>query len=116
MAIVNLSQNTILAKRIIVADRFRLRLKGLLARDSLDFDEALVIKPCKSIHTFFMRFSIDAVFLDRENKVVGLQENMVPFRLSPVFSKAHLVIELPVNAIKNSRTKIGDTLRLEDID
>ncbi len=112
--IVNLSKNTVLAKRAVVADRLFARLKGLLGKRCLDDQQdALVIKPAKSIHTFFMRFAIDAVFVDKKNKVVGLSENLKPFQITPVFWSSLSVIELPAATIQNTRTQIGDILKIE---
>ncbi len=113
MSIINLSKNTILAREVIVADRFFVRLKGLLGRDSLDEQEALIIKPANSIHTFFMHFAIDVVFVDKKNKIAGLRENLKPFRLTPIFPKSALVIELPAYTIQKTQTQIGDIVQIE---
>lgn len=83
-------------------------MKGLLGRAGLGPDEALVITRCQSIHMFFMRFPIDVVFLDRQGAVVGIVANIRPFELSPIFWKANRAVELPVGAVANSRTIIGD--------
>ncbi len=79
----------------------------------LDEQEALVIKPANSIHTFFMRFAIDVMFVDKENKIIGLRENLKPFRLIPPFLKAFLVVELPTQTIQKTQTKIGDIIQIE---
>ncbi len=85
-----------------------------MGRKSLENGEALIIEPCNCIHMFFMRFAIDAVFVDRKNEVVGLAEKLKPFRLSPIFFKANFVIELPANKIQESRTQIQDYIALEE--
>jgi len=113
MGVINLSKNTVLVKKVIIADRFYSRLKGLLGRDSLDEQEGLVIKPANSIHTFFMRFSIDVLFANKENKIVGLRENVKPFKLIPPFLKAFLVVELPANTVQKTKTQIGDIIQIE---
>jgi Uncharacterized conserved protein len=111
--IINLTQGTTLADNVCVADNIFTRIKGLLGKEGLTRGEALIIKPCNSIHMFFMRFAIDAVFADKNNKVVGLVERLRPFRLSPIFFKAYFVIELPAGTIQETRTKIQDRLSIE---
>ncbi|MCL5058868.1 MAG: DUF192 domain-containing protein [Actinobacteria bacterium] len=71
---------------------------------------ALVLRPCRSVHTFFMRFNIDSVFLDRRGMVVYLIKDMPPFRISPVVRKASLVVELPGGTVRN-RVRPGDILK-----
>ena len=61
---------------------------------------------------FFMRFPIDAAFLDSANIVVGLVRRIPPFALSPIFWKAVKVLELPAGTIDTTGTKLGDQLRL----
>ena len=62
---------------------------------------------------FFMRFPIDVVFINEQNRVVGLVENIKPFQMSPLFWKADRAVELSASAIARSNTKIGDFLVLE---
>jgi len=63
-----------------VAETFRERTKGLLGRDGLTPGTGLLIRKCNCIHTFFMRFAIDATFLDRDGKVVKVVRNIPPWR------------------------------------
>ena len=55
-------------------------MRGLLGRDGLAQGEGLLIKPCGSVHTFFMRFPIDVVFLDRELSVLAVRPEVRPWR------------------------------------
>ncbi len=112
MVVRNLTKNIILARRAIIADTFLSRMKGLLGKPPLQEDEALIITRCRSIHMFFMRYAIDAIFVGRENLVVGLVENIMPFRLSPVFWKAQFVVELMAGTISATKTSVGDGLEL----
>lgn len=112
MRIINLTQGTTLAENCFVAESFFARLKGLLGRGFLKDNEALLIRPCNSIHTFFMRFNIDAVFLDRQNKVVALKENLSPFKLTPIYTKAFQVIELPCQKISQTKTELNDLIEI----
>jgi hypothetical protein len=83
---------------------------GLLGRAGLARDEGLLITPCTSIHTFFMRFAIDVLYLDRNHVVVKAVRAMRPFRLSACLRGAHSVLELPVGVIEASGTQAGDQL------
>jgi len=113
MTIFNQTKNTIIAKQAAMADTFRARLVGLLNRESIDDNEALIITQCQSIHMFFMRFAIDAIFVDKNNSVVGLVNNIQPGHLSPFFPRSSYCIETAVGAIQKSDTSIGDTIKLE---
>ncbi len=112
MKISNLTRNSLLADKAELAIGLGQRLKGLLGRHGLDKGEGLVIKPCSSVHTFFMRFAIDVIFVDKANQVAKTIEDMQPFRMSNPFLSAHLVIELPVGTIRKTNTRVGDRLEL----
>ena len=97
----------------MLADSFLTRGRGLLGRQSISADEALVITQCQSIHMFFMKFTIDAVFVDKTNHVVGLVNAIKPNRLSPIFFKSSYVIELKEGIIKETNTELGDEIVLD---
>ncbi|MCX5697937.1 MAG: DUF192 domain-containing protein [Candidatus Omnitrophica bacterium] len=113
MKIINLSKNTVLAENAVLADNPLSRTKGLLGRKAFLPHEALVLAPCNSIHTFFMRFSIDVIFVDRVFKVVSVIPGLKPFRLSKIYFSASRAIELPTGVIVSTRTSPGDILRIE---
>ena len=105
----NRERGTVLATRLEVADSGPERTKGLLGRDGLAPGGGLWIVPCESVHTFFMRFPIDLVYLDRKNRIRKVRGAVGPWRLSACLS-AHSVIELPTGTIQRTQTKVGDTL------
>ncbi|MCM8799614.1 MAG: DUF192 domain-containing protein [Candidatus Omnitrophica bacterium] len=111
--IINKTKNTVIAQKAILAKNFFSRLKGLLGKDSFDDFDALIIKPCNSIHTFFMHFPIDVIFLDKSNYVIGAF-SIKPWRISKVYFSAHLCIELPWGKIFSTSTIPGDLLFFED--
>lgn len=113
MIIRNSNKNTIVAENVFFADTPFKRAKGLLGRKELRSGECLIIKPCNSVHSFFMRFAIDVLFLDKNHRVVGMVVNLLPYRLSPLFLKAQCVIELPTGTIKATRTETNDCLLFE---
>jgi len=108
----NRTRGTLLAARLQVARSGPARQKGLLGREGLAAGEGLWIIPCESVHTFFMRFAIDLVYLDRKNRVRKVRSSVGPWRLSACLS-AHSVIELAAGAVRGSRTERGDTLEFE---
>jgi uncharacterized membrane protein (UPF0127 family) len=79
--LVNQTQSKVLCPRCAVADNLLTRVRGLLGRTSLAEDEGLLIIPCPSIHMFGMKFSLDVVFLSKENVVVDWVENIEPGKL-----------------------------------
>ena len=109
MTVRNTSRQTVLATRLEVADTGPKRNKGLLGRKGLEAGAGLWIVPCESVHTFFMRFPIDLVYLDRGNRVRKVRSAVGPWRLSACLS-AHSILELPAGVILSSNTQKGDKL------
>jgi len=112
MKVINLKNNALLADNALLANTFFGRLIGLLSRRSLGTSEALILKPACSIHTLFMRFSIDVLFLDKANKVIAALPSLKPFRFSPLYFQSISVIELPENTIRLTNTQPGDTIQI----
>ncbi|MFP1677461.1 DUF192 domain-containing protein [Alloalcanivorax sp. C16-2] len=83
--------------RVQAARRYRQRLVGLIGRRHLATDQALWIPACRSIHMFFMRFAIDAVFLDGEGRVLTVRAGIRPWRTATVW-RARSVLELAAGA------------------
>jgi uncharacterized protein len=81
------------ALEFIVADSFLARLGGLLARPRLREGQALVLAPCTSVHTCFMRYAIDVAFIDKHGRVMKLVEHLRPWRAASCWH-AHAAIEL----------------------
>jgi uncharacterized membrane protein (UPF0127 family) len=67
------------------------------------------IRPCEAVHTFWMRFPIDLVYLDRKNRIRKLVRSVPPWRLSGCL-RAHSVMELPSGTIRATQTQLEDTL------
>jgi uncharacterized membrane protein (UPF0127 family) len=109
--LVNQRTDEVLAERVEVAVTRRDRRKGLLGRSGLEPSSALIIAPCFSIHTMFMRFDIDAVFVDDNGRAVKLVPGMTPWRIA-VEPTAHAVVELPAGSLRDRQVAIGDRLYL----
>jgi len=108
--VINKTHNTIISQKTKLANTCLSRIVGLLDRSSLQPEEALLIKPCQSIHMFFMRFSIDVIFVNHKDCVIGLVRNLKPFQVSPLFIKASYCIELPQGHIDLTKTSLGDQI------
>ncbi len=93
-----------------LANTFWLRLRGLLGALPLQAGEGLILAGEKSIHTLFMTFPIDVVYVDQEYKVIKTTVNMVPYRLGPFVTKSAYVLEMPVGVIEQTFTQVGDQL------
>jgi uncharacterized membrane protein (UPF0127 family) len=111
--LVNQRTDEALADRIELAVTRRDRRKGLLGRDVFESSSALIIAPCFSIHTMFMRFDIDAVFVDDDGRAVKVVEGLAPWRIA-VQPFAHAVVELPAGSLKNRPVDVGDRLYVLD--
>jgi len=105
----NSSNGKLVAARVVRAETAKTRVIGLMGRGSMEPGEALWIVPCSNIHTFFMRFPIDVLFLDEKNSVVRVIDRLKPWRVSPWVWKAHSVLELEGGAL-NGAVKPGDRL------
>lgn len=113
MRIHNLTQGTELANDAREPRGLWGRAIGLLGRSSLRPGEALILQPCTSIHTAFMRFPIDVVYLDRSDRVAKVCPNVKPFRFSGILRGGHAVLELPSGTLAGSATGVGDQLSIE---
>src|SRR5271170_92235 len=108
----NRTRSTYLATDLMIARTHWSRFRGLMATDSSLFQrgQGLWINPSHGIHTFAMRFPIDAVYLDRDRIVVHLEEDLKPWRMAAIRAKATSVIEVRTGAIQESQTTLGDQI------
>jgi uncharacterized protein len=111
--VTNRTRATIIAAQCEVARTFWARGMGLMGRPDLARGQGLLIVPEWSIHTFFMRFAIDVLFVDREWRVVHLREAMPPNRPYAGAWGAYGVVELPAGQIAASQTMVGDLLVID---
>ena len=99
----------VVCERCLVAARPLRRMRGLLGRRDLPRGEGILLRPAASIHTFFMRFPIDAVFLDRDDVVVGIERQVHPWRVA-ARKGARAVLELPAGESERRGLAVGDAL------
>jgi uncharacterized protein len=109
----NVTRGTTVASDVRVARSFLSRGRGLMFASGLPADSGLLIDPCGSIHMFFMRFALDVLYVDREDRIVRAQRRIKPWRMGPIHTRgAKYVIELPVGTIERSGSDVGDQLHI----
>ena len=102
----------LLAESVVLANTFFTRLRGLIGRRRLAPAEALWLRPCNGVHTWWMHYAIDVIFLDRELRIVKLVENMRPFRLTAPHRASRSVLEMSAHTISQVQLKVGDQLEI----
>lgn len=107
--IVNLTRGNLVCEHVVIADTARRRMRGLLGRRSLPAGEGMLLQPSPSIHTAFMRFRIDVVFLDRNLRVVKLVPELPTWRTASAL-EARSTLELAAGEIARRGVEIGDQL------
>jgi uncharacterized membrane protein (UPF0127 family) len=102
----------VLGEAVEIADTSQKRRTGLLKHPGLKPGEGLWIVPCESVHTFFMKFPIDLVYVDKNKTVKKVRHAVPPWRLSACLS-AHSILELPAGTAAAAATQAGDELEIE---
>ena len=110
----NQTRQVHLATSLALADTHWSRMRGLLGTSSSDFRNGcgLWIVPCRGVHTWAMRFSIDVVYLNRDKSVIHIERNLSPWRFAPVRMQAASVLELPCNTVAETGTAVGDRIEI----
>jgi len=101
----------VVCERCVLADSALRRMRGLLGRKKLDSGHGILIRPAPAIHTWFMRFAIDAVFLDRELSVLSVRRDLRPWRMAGQRG-ARAVLELPAGEAERRGIEPGDRLEV----
>ena len=109
---VNITTGEVIADKVRIARDFKSRSIGLLNRTSLGDGEALLIRPCPSVHTLFMKFHIDVLFLSKEGKIVKIVHSLKPWRLSGCLLSCLMVLELPPGKIAKTTIKLGNSIEI----
>lgn len=106
----NKTNNKVIAQSVVEANTFFKRLKGLMFRKEFSPQSALYIHPCNGIHTYFMNFTIDVLYLDINNLILAIDENIKPGRVGKLRKNAVAVVELVGGKVKLTGTKVGQTV------
>ncbi len=99
IGLTNQRTGQLLASTVELATTSATRRRGLLGRDSFDPSAAMVIAPCSAIHTLFMRFAIDVVFVNRDGRVLKVVRNLKPWRIAGSL-RAFAVFELNAGTLE----------------
>lgn len=110
--VVNLTREQTLVTKGRLANSFWSRFRGLMGNDGLQAGEGLLIVPCNSIHTHFMRFPIDVLYVGSDCEVVGIDHALRPWRFGRIHRGARFVLELPAGTAKATNTQVGDRLEV----
>jgi len=111
----NLTKQSLLADRAILANTSATRRTGLLKHDFLPDGEGLLIVPCEGVHTFGMKFPIDVIYLSKKRVVLKIRPEMPRRRISFCL-RAHSVLELPAGMAGKTTTTVGDQLEIERVE
>jgi uncharacterized protein len=114
MRLINQTKNIILAEDVLMARTPFRRIKGLLGRKVFLSGQAIILEPCNSVHTFFMCFPIDILFVDKNYKIIKILPKFNPNRISRIYWHSSRVIELPAGKLDITNTQAKDQLQLSD--
>ena len=106
-----------LAEKIVTASRLPARIKGLLGKTDFPLFHTLWIIPCRGgIHTFFMKFPIDVIFVTHALKITRVLQQITAMKLiyPPLFSNTHSVFEFKASSLKHHQLQPGDQLYVDD--
>ena len=107
--LVNRRTGKAIVSAVEVASTRASRRRGLLGRDALDGDAALILTPCCAVHTAFMRFAIDVVFVSRDGEVLRIVRDLPPWRAA-CSPRAHAVVELAAGTLGARDLAVGDVV------
>lgn len=110
--LINKSNGVEISRNVMMANTFFKRLKGLMFTKELSPDSAMLIHPCSEIHTFFMNYRIDVLYLNINNVILSIDENMEPGKVGKYRKGAVAVIELPAGRVMETGTKVGQTVEI----
>lgn len=108
----NETKKIMVVDNVKIAKTFKERFWGLMFKKKLGSSEGLMLLGCNSIHTCFMRFAIDVVFMDINHRVIGIKEKIRPWQLSGFVRKAYIALELPEGTVERKCISTGDILIL----
>ncbi|HEY3297627.1 MAG TPA: DUF192 domain-containing protein [Armatimonadota bacterium] len=115
MRITDKRNGRVVARDAVIARSIIAQLKGLMCRREFPEGSALIIPGCRQVHTFFVWFPLDLVFVDKAGKAVRIVEGIRPFEISCYSKKAAQTIELPAGAVSTYDIREGDELLVEDM-
>jgi uncharacterized membrane protein (UPF0127 family) len=110
--VANLDRQATIGDHVLVAETWWRRLRGLLGRPPLQAGDGLLIRPCRAVHMFGMRYAIDLIFLDDRNRVEATYADLRPGRMTHFHRVAVAALELPAGQLARTGTQVGDRLEV----
>ena len=114
MKLYNSTHNCLIADNLKIADNFISRTIGLISTREISQEEGLLIKPCCSIHTFFMKFDIDVLFVNRKHEIVAIYKYIKPWNVLPIHPTSQYVLELCGGVIEKHNISKGDVVEVKN--
>lgn len=112
---VNISyKNKVLSNNILLADTLYLRLVGLMFKKELKDAEGLLLHPCNSIHTCFMKYPIDVAFISSDNVIIKIIRDLKPWRMTWLYFKAQKTLEMPAGKFPSDLNE-GDKVEVRNV-
>jgi uncharacterized membrane protein (UPF0127 family) len=108
--VINWNTGAVLAYELKKAESFWQRFLGLMPYKELPAGEGMLLSPCQSVHTFFMRFAIDVIYLDTDKRIVEAYPNVKPWRVLPFNRRSRSVLELAPGTLLKTHTDVGHHL------
>jgi uncharacterized protein len=112
--IVNTTRNSALSTNSHIARGYWRRLFGLMGKKPLSQGEALIIDPCSSVHTHWMRFAIDVIYVNKEHALVWIDHALAAWKIVHFYKKIRYSVELPAGTFDASGIQVGDVLSLRE--
>lgn len=110
MLLWNRTTGEIVGENIKAAAGFRDRLRGLMFSRNFPEHGGLVIRPCRGVHTFFMRYPLDILLLNAQGRIIYKKESLPPNRVTPFLRQAETAVELPGGSMSGKKIYRGDEL------
>lgn len=95
---------------IKIADTYFRRMLGLMPVKVLAEDKGILLKPCKQVHTFHMKYAIDVIFLSKDNSILHIENNLVPNKVTKYYKQAYSILEMASGKVKKNSLAVGDVL------
>lgn len=109
----NVTKKNTVIENLRIAKNFKERFWGLMFKKRISPNEGLMLLDCNGIHTYFMRFAIDVVFMDINHQVISIKEKIKPWKNSGFIKKAYITLELPAGTVNKKDISVGDILILD---
>lgn len=111
----NLTREAALAEKVMLADGWWTRLRGMMGRPEPAEDEGMLLAPCQSVHMYWMKYPLDVAFIAPDGQVVATYHGLAPSRRSKWHRDANRALELKAGRLAATRTEVGDRLELRQV-